>query len=260
MFKLALAQYINDNMVRFDMTYKDLMHKSGIPLSTLHSYSHGKVNNPTDEYCDRIAAAFGDSPDVIRQMRRSAIESTAHENKIIAHADDKELLEQMGGLIRANVLEVLEAYKSSTLEQQDQIIAHADARVLQTEQRCADQIADIRSRCDDKILAQKEHTAAILAAERAHHQEISDRHERASLFLKSCVFYLSTALAVACALLIVVSSYAVYAYHTFDRADPTQGLYRAGAGVNIPLVAVIAFLVFLIVAAVVGAVVRRKQR
>ena len=64
-FKLRISQYINRNLVEKELTYKQLAERSGVPASSIHSYAQGKTGNPNEDNLIRIAAAFGDPPEVI---------------------------------------------------------------------------------------------------------------------------------------------------------------------------------------------------
>jgi transcriptional regulator with XRE-family HTH domain len=116
-FKLRISQYINKNLVEKELTYKQLAECSGVPASSIHSYAQGKTGNPNEDNLIRIAAAFGDPPEVIAAMRRESIETTAKENVLIAKADDKELMEKHAALIRESVSQILDEYRAASAAQ-----------------------------------------------------------------------------------------------------------------------------------------------
>lgn len=226
MFKLRLAEYINAGLQDRGMTYKEFSTLSGVPVTTLHSYAQGRVNNPDEDNLARIAKAFGDDPEVIRTMRREEMASTARENILIARSDDKALMEQLAGLIRSNMLEVLEAYKAQAIEQQAQIIAHADERVEKVEARCAEQIRQIEANWAEKMDMQRRHDAELLEAERAHQIELRARNASTRDYLKTMVRNLSLALGILSSLCITLGIYGAYALAVFDKNDPMRGLIQ----------------------------------
>ncbi len=113
MFHLHVSAYINDRLKKTKMTYRDLAARSGVPLSTIYGYARGQVNKPDDDALIRIAAAFGDGEDVIRQMHVDSLPSTTEENMIFAAASDQLLLEKLALLIRENFVAVMDDYVSS---------------------------------------------------------------------------------------------------------------------------------------------------
>ena len=209
MFKVKLAQYINDNMVRLNLTYKDVSARSGVPQSTLSYYARGQVTTPNDDHCARIAAVFGDPPDIIQQMRREALPVTAQENKFLAAADDTERMERFAELMRSNML--------SLMEEERERASELNAKVLK--------------QCTEEIEREKNHNAALLAAKDSMIDLINAERDKVRTYLKRIIRNLSIALIavtmLAIAGLSALGGYAFYAYHTFDRADPTRGIYRA---------------------------------
>lgn len=242
MFKMKLAQYISDNMVTHQLTYKDIATRAGIPPTTLSYYARGQVNTPNDDYCIRIAAVFGDGPEVINDMRRAALGSTAKENEAIAKSSDVESAEKLAAIMRVNMLAVLDEYKSKAE------LEHS-RRIETVKSQYEAHIRNLEARCEQRVSDAKAHAAELLDLERQHRDELRERNATANLYLKSCV----RNLAFCCALFGIVAFgtmlYAMYAYHTFDVDDPTQGLYR-GEGFAGPA------LLFLVVVLVVIAVSR----
>lgn len=231
MFKIQLAQYINDNMVRLNLTYKDIAARSGVPPSTLSYYARGQVTTPNDDYCIRIAAVFGDPPEVIQKMRRDALESTAAENRLIAEADDQERMERFAELLRKNMLSVMEEHRTASAEQQTEIIQHADKRIEEERARAKALNESVLKQCLEEIEREKEHNAEILALKNEMINKIEAERVQVRKYLKTVIRNLAFAL-IAVSLIAVIGlgalgGYAFYAYHTFDREDPTRGLYRA---------------------------------
>lgn len=231
MFKLQLAQYINDNMVKHNLTYKDIASRSGVPPTTLSYYARGMVNTPSDEYCAKIAAVFGDGPEVIQNMRREALNSTAEENKLLAGSDDKERMEKLAELMRRNMLSVMEEHRIASAAQQTEIIQHADRRVENERRRASDLNAKVLQQCQEEIERHKQHNAELLALKDQMISTIQDERERVRSYLKRIIRNLSIALIavslIAACGISVLGGYAFYAYNAFDRQDPTRGLYRA---------------------------------
>lgn len=241
MFKLRMAEYINSNMLEHGMTYKVLHERSGVPLSTLHSYAQAKVSTPDEENLIRIAAAFGDPPEIIQRMRRESLDATTAENKLIAQSSDKERMEQFAALIRSSVATLLEEYRVQAAAQQTEILEHADRRVEEERRRfkarveevlrqCNEEIARANAVCDEKLAIHREHYLEL-------HQEAEKRliasneeREKVRAYLKRVIRNLSVALIIVSVMsavgLAVFGGYAFYAYQTFDREDPTRGLYQ----------------------------------
>lgn len=233
MFKLRVSQYINNGLVENNWTYKNLSDRSGVPTSTIHSYAQGKTSNPNEENLIRIAAAFGDPPSVIHAMRKESVDTTAKENLLIAKADDKELMEKYAALIRESVTQILEEYRAASAAQQTEIIAHADARIEDERQRCKLLNETVLAQCQEEIARVKSHNADLLALKDDQIAAAASSSKSALAYLKTVVRNLSLALIVVSILAVlglsIFGGYAVYAYNTFDREDPTRGLYRVDA-------------------------------
>lgn len=231
MFKLQLAQYINDNMVKHNLTYKDIASRSGVPPTTLSYYARGMVNTPSDEYCAKIAAVFGDGPEVIQRMRRDALGSTAEENKLIAGSADQERMEAFAAQLRAAMVQILEDFREQSAAQQAEILQHADRRVAEERDLASALNAKVLKQCNEEIERNRKHNEELISLKDEMIATIQSERERVRTYLKSIIRNLSIAL-VAIVLLSVLGlsalgGYAFYAYHTFDRQDPTRGLYRA---------------------------------
>lgn len=238
MFKLRVSQYINNGLVENNWTYKTLCDRSGVPVSTIHSYAQGKTSNPNEENLIRIAAAFGDTPDVIHAMRKESMDTTAKENILIAKADDKELMEKYAALIRESVTQILEEYRAASAAQQTEIIAHADHRIEEERQRAKVLNETVLAQCQEEIDRAKKHNADLLALKDDQIAAAASSSKSALAYLKTVVRNLSIALIVVSILAVlglsIFGGYAVYAYNTFDREDPTRGLYRAEETIERP--------------------------
>ena len=230
MIKLRVSQYINRNLVDHDMTYKALSTLSGVPVSTIHAYAQGKTTSPNEDNLIRIAAAFGDGPDVIYAMHRESLPAIADENLLIAHSDDKELMEKYADLIRSTVSQILDEYRSAASSQQTEIITHADQRVEDERRRARERCDAVLAQCLEEVERQKQHNASLLALKDDMLLSVRQDRDKSLSYLSRVVRNLTIALIVVSLLavsgLAVLGGYAVYAYHTFDRADPTRGLYQ----------------------------------
>lgn len=231
MFKTRLADYINAGLHRLDMTYKEFSALSGVPSTTLHSYAQGRVNNPDEENLSRIARAFGDDPNVIREMRREAMEA-APAHGAGGQGEDAARMEQFVCLIRAEILDALESCRGQALAQQGETIAQA-------EQRCEARIKAADEIWRERLQTQKEHDAQILESEKQHRDELRERGEASRAYLKTLVRNLSMALALLICLVVGFGAYSVYAYTVFDRTDPSKGLYQGGTS-SIPWLPILA--------------------
>lgn len=181
-YKLLVAQYINKNLGDHDMTYKKLAEISHVPASTIHAYAQGKTNSPSEENLVRIAAAFGHGPEVIHDMHRASLDSTVRENLLIASSDDKDAVEQYAALIRTNVAQILEEYRTQAAAQQTEIIQHADRRVLTAREEAAKQCQLVAEQCRQHEHEYKQQCDALVDAERrvaaAEHAADVDRVAR----------------------------------------------------------------------------------
>lgn len=247
LFKLRLAEYINTNMREQGITYKRLEQLSGVPQTSLHSYAQAKVSNPDEDNLVRIAVAFGDDPEVIQRMRRETLDSTAKENQIIARSGDKERMEEFASLIRSSVAKLLEEYREQSAAQQTEIIQHADARVETERQRfksraeevlrqCLEETQREKEACAEKIDMTKEHCRQLIDHEQRSSDKIAEENAIVRKYLKTVIRNLTIALIVVSIIAIIglsaLGGYSFYAYHTFDREDPTRGLYRAEVTVD----------------------------
>lgn len=244
MFKIRISQYINENIDRHNLTYKKLSELSGVPISTIHSYAQGKTSAPNEDNLVRIAAAFGDKPDVIQAMHRESLSSTAKENMLIARSDEPELLEKYAALIRSSVAQILEEYRVQSAAQQTEIILHADNRVNEAKAEASAQCKKVAEQCFEHEQDYKKQCDAVVAAERRAaiaeakgNADMLSRLEQDISYLRVLVRNLSIVAA-------LLAAYSLYAYKSFDVADPTKGLYQGGGITNLPLIVMFVVLVF----------------
>ena len=233
MFKIQIAKYINDNMVRHEMTYKDLSARSGVPITTIHSYAQAKVNGPDEDNLRRIVQAFGDPPEILQKIRRETMDSTAEENRLIAHSDDKERMEAFAALMRTNMLSVMEEYRTASAARQTEIIEHADRRVAEARRAAPELNAKVLAQCEEEIARQKAHHAELIVLREKAAAQAEERSERLASYLRLIIRNLSVALIVVSLLsvvgLSVLGGYAAFAYHTFDRQDPDYRIRQEGS-------------------------------
>lgn len=231
MFKDKLSDYIKSNMQRMHMTFADLQRVSGVPDSSLHSYVKGTIAKPNRDNLCRIAAAFGDGPEVIDQMWRDSVSVEVVENKLIAAADDQERMEKLAELIRSSMASQLDELRASFAAQQTEIMRHADARIEEERQRFKERTEVASSQCNDEIERERAHNRELLALKDELISTIQDERGKVRTYLKHIIRNLAIALVIVSVLafigLSLLGGYAVYAYETFDREDPTRGLYRA---------------------------------
>lgn len=217
MFKMRFSQYISDNMVRHNLSYKDIAARSGVPPTTLSYYARGQVNTPNDEYCVKIAAVFGDGPEVIDTMRRAALASTAEENKAIARSSDPESAEKLAALMRSNMLTVLEEFKANAESEYER-------RLNNVRGQYEGHIVEVEKHCQDKLADQERYFERLLDIERQTAARLHEHNERSKAYLKIIITNLSITLGIVGTLAIAFGMYAVFAYRTFDMNDLTQGL------------------------------------
>lgn len=270
MFHLLVSEYIKTNMIKHQMTYKDLEAKSGVPLSSLHSYAHAKVTKPTEDNLVRIAAAFGDLPCVISDMHKASEEALSKEKAILDGSKDAERMEQFAALVRSNVSQILEEYRVQAIAQQRETSLHADGRVEEAERkaaerieeierkcavrieeaerRCAENIEAIRDRFSERERMYKEHCDELRSAEHQIFEEVRANSVASSDYLRTLVRNLTISLISVSILAIALGMYAVFAYHTFDVNDLTQGLaqHEHTAFPFVALLVAVCLVVFLI--------------
>lgn len=222
MFHLHVSAYINDRLKKTKMTYRDLAARSGVPLSTIYGYARGQVNKPDDDALIRIAAAFGDGEDVIRQMHVASLPSTTEENMIFAAASDQLLLEKLALLIRENFVAVMDDYVSSEERQYRERLATVQAQYDKL-------MADMERRYTERINAERAHCDQMSRQSMEHERTIDARSESSRNYLKRLANQRLLIIVVLAVVLIASMAYNVYAFRVFDVPDSSRGIYRQDA-------------------------------
>ena len=281
MFKIQLAQYINDNLALHNLTYKQLGDLSGVPPSSIHAYAQGKVNNPDEDNLLRIIKAFGDPPETLQQMRRASLPSTLTENKLIAGASDQERMEEFAALMRSNMLSVLDEYRAAAAAQQTEIIQHADQHVEEERARFKERAAEVVKQCneemernkafydqiyqmtiahcDQRIADIKAHMDDIVQEKRDAEKKMSLQYARNRAYLRSSV----RNLCIACGILLITNiffgAYAIFAYTEFDMHDPSRGLLRETHSIG-PMMLFLAIVAICVACALVVSMLAKKPK
>lgn len=222
MFHLHVSAYINDRLKKTKMTYRDLSARSGVPLSTIYGYARGQVNKPDDDALIRIAAAFGDGEDVIRQMHVASLPSTTEENMIFAAANDQLLLEKLALLIRENFIAVMDDYVSSEERQYRERLATVQAQYDKL-------MADMERRYTERINAERAHCDQLSRQSMAHERTIDERSESSRNYLKRLANQRLLIITILSVVLIASMAYNIYAFRVFDVPDSSRGIYRQDA-------------------------------
>lgn len=222
MFHLHVSAYINDRLKKTKMTYRDLSARSGVPLSTIYGYARGQVNKPDDDALIRIAAAFGDGEDVIRQMHVASLPSTTEENMIFAAANDQLLLEKLALLIRENFIAVMDDYVSSEERQYRERLATVQAQYDKL-------MKDMEKKYEERIADERSHHDALIRQAMEHERVIDERSESSRNYLKRLANQRLLIIAILSVVLLASMAYNVYAYRVFDVPDSSRGIYRQDA-------------------------------
>ena len=222
MFHLHVSAYINDRLKKTKMTYRDLAARSGVPLSTIYGYARGQVNKPDDDALIRIAAAFGDGEDVIRQMHVDSLPSTTEENMIFAAASDQLLLEKLALLIRENFVAVMDDYVSSEERQYRERLATVQAQYDKL-------MKDMEKKYEERIADERSHHDALIRQAMEHERVIDLRSESSRNYLKRLANQRLLIIVVLAVVLIASMAYNVYAFRVFDVPDSSRGIYRQDA-------------------------------
>lgn len=191
MKKIVIADYINTNKKAHNLTFDNISNESGVPLSTVNAYSKGLVNDPKEETVVRIASVWGDSPEVVRALYKSfaEFESKAKDEKI-----DKEITDRFVDKISPIIVQLL------TESRED-----SDARYNRRLEKVKAQYAELYGKQEDQ-------------------------YARSVSYLQKLVKNISTTLIVVVFMSFifnaVIGAYAIFAYVTFDVADPSRGLYQ----------------------------------
>ena len=222
MFHLHVSAYINDRLKKTKMTYRDLAARSGVPLSTIYGYARGQVNKPDDDALIRIAAAFGDGEDVIRQMHVASLPSTTEENMIFAAASDQLLLEKLALLIRENFVAVMDDYVSSEERQYRE-------RLATVQDQYDKLMKDMEKKYEERIADERSHHDALIRQAMEHERTIDARSESSRNYLKRLANQRLLIIVVLAVVLIASMAYNVYASRVFDVPDASRGIYRQDA-------------------------------
>lgn len=222
MFHLHVSAYINDRLKKTKMTYRDLAARSGVPLSTIYGYARGQVNKPDDDALIRIAAAFGDGEDVIRQMHVASLPSTTEENMIFAAANDQLLLEKLALLIRENFIAVMDDYVCSEERQYRE-------RLATVQDQYDKLMKDMEKKYEERIADERSHHDALIRQAMEHERVIDARSESSRNYLKRLANQRLLIIVVLAVVLIASMAYNVYAFRVFDVPDSSRGIYRQDA-------------------------------
>lgn len=222
MFHLHVSAYINDRLKKTKMTYRDLAARSGVPLSTIYGYARGQVNKPDDDALIRIAAAFGDNEDVIRQMHVASLPSTTEENMIFAAANDQLLLEKLALLIRENFIAVMDDYVSSEERQYRE-------RLATVQDQYDKLMKDMEKKYEERIADERSHHDALIRQAMEHERVIDARSESSRNYLKRLANQRLLIIVVLAVVLLASMAYNIYAFRTFDVQDASRGIYRQDA-------------------------------
>lgn len=211
MFKSVLSTYITSNMGSRGWKLKDMSRESGLSDSTLNSYILQKVSSPSEENLLRIAAAFGDPPEVIYKMRRESMDVTSAEEKLLAAADDQARMEKFTEIVKSSMLAIMQEYLTATSAQQTEIMAHADKRVEEERARASDLNAKVLTQCQEEVERSRIHNAEIMALKDALLAASERENKEVRKYLRTVIRNLAIAL-VAVSVLAVVGIIALGAY------------------------------------------------
>lgn len=182
---------------------KDMSRESGLSDSTLNSYILQKVSSPSEENLLRIAAAFGDPPEVIYKMRRESMDVTSAEEKLLAAADDQARMEKFTEIVKSSMLAIMQEYLTATSSQQTEIMSHADKRVEEERTRASDLNAKVLAQCQEEIERNRIHNSEIMALKDALLAASEKENKDVRKYLRTVIRNLAIAL-VAVSVLAVV--------------------------------------------------------
>lgn len=155
MYNLRISEYIKNRMKQLHMTYQQLEKSSGVPISTLHAYAKASVNTPKEDTLIRIAAAFGDTPGVLKQIEAECEQEMQKEKKLLngqgGGDNDEERMRQFAELLRTSIATMLDEYRTQSATQQTEIIRHADSRVEEERRRADEMIEAERVRFNERV-------------------------------------------------------------------------------------------------------------
>lgn len=203
MFKSVLSTYITSNMGSRGWKLKDMSRESGLSDSTLNSYILQKVSSPSEENLLRIAAAFGDPPEVIYKMRRESMDVTSAEEKLLAAADDQARMEKFTEIVKSSMLAIMQEYLTATSAQQTEIMAHADKRVEEERTRASDLNAKVLAQCQEEVERSRIHNSEIMALKDALLAASEKENKDVRKYLRTVIRNLAIALVAVSALAVV---------------------------------------------------------
>lgn len=203
MFKSVLSAYITSNMGSRGWKLKDMSRESGLSDSTLNSYILQKVSSPSEENLLRIAAAFGDPPEVIYKMRRESMDVTSAEEKLLAAADDQARMEKFTEIVKSSMLAIMQEYLTATASQQTEIMSHADKRVEEERTRASDLNAKVLAQCQEEIERSRIHNSEIMALKDALLAASEKENKDVRKYLRTVIRNLAIALVAVSALAVV---------------------------------------------------------
>lgn len=203
MFKSVLSTYITSNMGSRGWKLKDMSRESGLSDSTLNSYILQKVSSPSEENLLRIAAAFGDPPEVIYKMRRESMDVTSAEEKLLAAADDQARMEKFTEIVKSSMLAIMQEYLTATSAQQTEIMAHADKRVEEERTRASDLNAKVLAQCQEEVERSRIHNSEIMALKDALLAASEKENKDVRKYLRTVIRNLAISLVAVSALAVV---------------------------------------------------------
>lgn len=270
MFKLWLAEYMNSNMRRLGWTYKRTEKETGVPQTTIYSYAQGRVTNPDDDNLSRIAIAFGDDPELIQKMRRESLYSTTQENQLLAGAADKKRMEDLAALMRQNVASLLDEYRQRDAERieaeeqsfkqrSEEVVRQCRDEMARKDAECDKRIDMMRDHCNQRVADVKEHMQAIISEKMQAKQELTAQYTRSTTYLKISVSNLCIAVGILVVTNIFFGAYAIFAYTTFDMADPMRGLHRETHSIGPMMLFLAIVLIVIACSLLVSALLKRRK-
>lgn len=215
MLHLTLSRYVKDGLAKNGLSYRELSSRSGVPISTISAYARGQVASPDADNLARIAQAFGDGPDTVAQLRADAEAQAAEDARIAADASDKELVERIAATLR----QTFDGLLDNANEQYAQ-------RLAAVQEQYMEYLIDAEQLYAERMEAEQRHHAQLIEQMRQSAETIDQKNEDARRYLKRLVRVLAVSVVVLMILLGVFAAYGVYAFNTFDRNDPTRGLYQ----------------------------------
>lgn len=214
MSSLSVSAYIRNGLEANKMTYRELSARSGVPISTLSAYARGQVTRPVADNLARIVEAFGGSEDDLQSLYAGDEGQAAERGQVLA--------DQIAEQTRGDFADALKAYAEHSEAQYKERLAAVQAQYQEY-------LADAEQLYAERMEAEQRHHAQLVEEIRAHAETIDRKSDDARRYLKRLVRVLAVTVVVLMILLVVFAAYGVYSFNTFDRNDPTRGIYREGA-------------------------------